>query len=151
MVAAFGLAGCVDEQNPATPSTPNSPGVVDAPPNQAALPAPEVLEGVISTLADTSIPVEQKVGLVQYATVDDQLALIKFGAALKDTGFVPVTVAAADLKWSNTPGNVTASITIASPNQAVKPFTYPLEFSPLRDTWQLTKRSADELLPLNGA
>jgi hypothetical protein len=151
LAAAFGLAGCVDEQPPATPSTSTTPAAVGAVPNQAPLPAPEALAGVISTLADTSVPAEQKVGLVQHATVDDEPALTKFGQALKDSGFVPVTVTADDLKWSTNPGNVTATVTIGSPNPAVKPFTYPLEFTPMRDTWQLTKRSADELLPLNGA
>jgi hypothetical protein len=151
LVAAFGLAGCVTEQNPATPSTSNTPAAVGAAPDQAGLPTPEALAGVIYTLADTSVPAEQKVGVVQYATVDDEPALARFGQALKDSGFVPVTVTAEDLKWSTSPGNVTATVTIASPNPAVQPFTYPLEFSPLHDTWQLTKRSADELLPLNGA
>ena len=105
----------------------------------------------MSTLADISVPGEQKVGVVQYATADDEPALARFGQALKDSGFDPVTVTAADLAWSTTPGNVTADITIASGNTTVKPFTYPMEFSPLRDTWQLTQKSADQLLPLGGA
>jgi hypothetical protein len=120
-------------------------------PGQAALPAPEALTSVISALADTSVPAEQKVDLVQFATVDDESTLTKFGQALKDNGYVPVTVSAADLKWSATPGNVTASITIASPNPTVNPFAYPMEFSPMHDTWQLTRKSADQLLPLGGA
>ena len=74
-----------------------------------------------------------------------------FTSALSDSGYVPVTVTAADLTWSTTPGNVMADITIASADPAVKPFTYPMEFSPWRDAWQLTRRSADQLLPLGGA
>ncbi|MDT5011089.1 MAG: hypothetical protein QOH57_2706 [Mycobacterium sp.] len=105
----------------------------------------------MSTLADTSVPGEQKVALVQYATAADGPALVQFGQALSDSGFAPTTVTATDLTWSTTPGNVTADITIASANPAVKPFTYPMEFSPWRDAWQLTRRSADQLLPLGGA
>lgn len=149
-MTAFGLVGCVDEQNPAASSTSTAPVAIGAAPDQAPLPAPEALASVVSALADTSVPAERKVDLVQYATVDDGPALSRFGQALKDSGFVPVTVAATDLKWSTIPGDVTASITIASPNPAVKPFAYPIEFSPVRDTWQLTQRSADQLLPMHG-
>jgi hypothetical protein len=150
LVAAFGLAGCVAERSPGTPSA-TTPAAVGAPPRQAALPAPEALALVISTLGDTSVPGEQKVGLVQYATVDDESTLIKFGEALKDSGYVPLTVTATDLKWSAIPGNVSTSVTISSPNPAANPFTYPMEFSPARDAWQLTQKSADQLLPLGGA
>lgn len=150
MVAAFGLGGCVVEQNPAASSSSPTSAAVGAAPDQAALPAPEALAGVLSTLADTSVPAEQKVAVVQYATVDDEASLTKFGNALRDSGFVPVNVVATDLKWSTTPGNVTATITISSPNQGVNPFAYPMEFSPEHDTWQLTQKSADQLLPLGG-
>jgi hypothetical protein len=121
---------------------------VGAAPNQAALPPPDALATVISTLADPSIPAEQKVALVQYGTVDDEPTLKNFGEALRDSGFVPATVKAADLEWSTTPGDVAASITITSPDDAVAPFTYPMEFTPGRDTWQLARRTADQLLPL---
>lgn len=151
MVAAFWLAGCADEQKPTASTASSTPAAVGASTVQAALPAPETLAGVMSTLADISVPGEQKVGAVQYATPEDETALTKFAQALKDSGFDPVTVTAADLAWSTTPGNVTADITIAAGNPAVKPFTYPMEFSPLRDAWQLTQKSADQLLPLGGA
>jgi hypothetical protein len=108
------------------------------------------LTGVLYRLADTSIPAEQKVGLVQYATVDDQPVLTNFGEALNANGFVPLNVAATDLAWSGQPGNVLANVTISTMNPAVKPFTFPMEFSPIRDAWQLTQRTADQLLPLVG-
>lgn len=105
---------------------------------------------MISRLADTSIPAEQKVGLVQYATVDDQAVLTNFGEALKANGFVPLTVVATDLAWSSQPGNVLANVTLSTADPAVKPFTYPMEFAPIHDAWQLTQRTADQLLPLAG-
>jgi hypothetical protein len=151
LVAAFGLVGCVDEHTPARPSSSTAPADAGGAPNQATLPAPEALALVVSTLGDTSVPGEQKVGLVQYATADDESTLVKFGQALKDSNYVPLTVTAADLKWSTTPGNVTASVTIASPSPGVNPFTYPMEFSPAHGAWQLTQKSADQLLPLGGA
>ena len=71
-----------------------------AAPTVAPLPPVDQLTGVLYRLADTSIPAEQKVGLVQYATVDDQAALTNFGQALKASGFAPLTVAATDLTWA---------------------------------------------------
>jgi hypothetical protein len=109
------------------------------------------LTDVLYRLADTSIPAEQKVGLVQYATADDQPVLANFGEALKANGFAPLHVAAADLAWSSQPGNVLANVTISSTNPTPKPFTFPMEFNPIRDAWQLTRRSADQLLPLVAA
>jgi hypothetical protein len=106
---------------------------------------------VLYRLADTSVPAEQKVGLVQYATVDDQPALTNFGEALKANGFAPLIVSASDLAWSSPPGNVVANVTMSAADPAVRPFTFPMEFSPMRDAWQLTRRTADQLLPLVGA
>jgi hypothetical protein len=108
------------------------------------------LTDVVYRLADTSIPAEQKVALVQYATVDDEPVLANFGEALKANGFDPLNVAAADVAWAGQPGNVRANVTISTPNPAVKPFAFPMEFSPMRNAWQLTRRSADQLLPLVG-
>jgi hypothetical protein len=150
IVAALGLAGCAQTPPPAE-SPSHQPTTVAAAPSAAPLPSPDALTGVLYRLADTSIPVEQKVGLVQYATVDDQPVLTNFGEALKANGFVPLNVAATDLAWSGQPGNVLANVTISTTNPAVKPFTFPMEFSPIRDAWQLTQRTADQLLPLVGA
>nr|MDP9167895.1 hypothetical protein [Actinomycetota bacterium] len=119
---------------------------IQAMPTVAPLPPAEQLTGVLYRLADTSVPAEQKVGLVQYATADDQAALANFGQALAASGFTPVTVDASGLQWSGEPGHVVASVTIGSPNPEVQPFTFPMEFAPIRDTWQLSKRTADQLL-----
>jgi hypothetical protein len=116
-------------------------------PTVAPLPPVDQLTGVLYRLADTSIPAEQKVGLVQYATVDDEAALTNFGEALKASGFTPLTVDATNLQWTG-PGHVVADVTIGSSNPTVHPFTYPMDFAPIRDTWQLSRRTADQLLPM---
>jgi len=149
IVAALGVAGCAQTPPPAAPPSQPTTTVADAP-TAAPLPSPDALTGVLYRLADTSIPAEQKVGLVQYATVDDQPVLTNFGEALKANGFVPLNVAATDLAWSSQPGNVLANVTISTTDPAVKPFTFPMEFTPIRDAWQLTQRTADQLLPLAG-
>jgi hypothetical protein len=120
-------------------------------PTVAPLPPAEQLTGVLYRLADTSLPVEQKVALVQYATADDEAALSNFGEALTASGFTPLTVDAVDLEWAGEPGHVAATVTVGSPNPQVRPFTFPMEFAPIRDTWQLSRRTADQLLPLVGA
>jgi hypothetical protein len=153
IAAALGLAGCSQTPPPApAPSHQASrTTAVAAPPTADPLPSPDVLTGVLYHLADTSIPVEQKVGLVQYATVDDQPVLANFGEALKANGFDPLNVTATDLAWAAQPGNVLANVTIGTADPAVKPFTFPMEFSPMRNAWQLTQRTAEQLLPLVGA
>ena len=103
---------------------------VAAPPAADPLPPPDVLTGVLYHLADTSIPVEQKVGLVQYATVEDQPVLANFGEALKANGFDPLNVTATDLPWSGQPGNVLANVTISTADPAVKPFSFPYGVQP---------------------
>jgi hypothetical protein len=151
LVAALGLAGCDDGHSAASQNErPIVESSMPTVPAAAALPPPDQLTGVLQQLADTSIPAAQKVGLVQYATADDQAALTNFGEALKASGFAPLTVDATDLAWAGEPGNVVATVTIGSPNPAARPFTFPMEFAPIRDTWQLSKRTADQLLTLGG-
>ena len=110
-----------------------------------------MLTAVLYRLADTSIPAEQKLALVQYATADDAAVLGNFGQALVDGGFRALTIQATDLAWSSQPGSVTAMVTIASADDPAKTFTYPMEFTPIRDTWQLTRRTADQLLQLSAS
>lgn len=151
LVAAFGLSGCGDDARTAQPGPPPSTATTEVAPPVAPLPAPEVLADVVYRLADPSIPVEQKVGLLQYGTVDDEPALKNFGDALAANGFAPLTVTATDLAWAGQPGDITANVTIGSSAPDARPFSYPMQFSPLRDGWQLTRRSADQLLPLVSA
>lgn len=152
LVAAFGLAGCADTPRSAPPPAGRSTLDNSRPvlPAVAPLPPVEVLTGVLQRLADTSVPAEQKIALVQFATADDQAALANFGDALKANGFDPLTVGATDLVWAADPGDVVATVTIGSPNPKVKPFTFPMEFTPIRGAWQLSKRTADQLLTLVG-
>ena len=152
MVAALGLSGC-SSNDPPTPipsprATAGTTGLL--PPQAAPLPAPDVLTAVLYRLVDTSIPADQKLALVQYATADDAAVLGNFGQALTDGGFRALTIQATDLAWSSQPGSVTAVVTIASADPA-KTFIYPMEFTPIRDTWQLTRRTADQLLQLSAS
>lgn len=150
IVAALGVLGCSRDAPPAAGPIPEASRTttVLAPPPAAPLPSADALAGVVYKLADTSVPAEQKVGLVQYATVDDEPVLTNFGEALKASGFTPLNVTLADIAWAGQPGNVTATVTLGTTDPAVKPFSYPMEFSPVRDAWQLTRRTADQLLPL---
>ena len=93
IVAALGLAGCsqTPPRAPAPSYQASRTTTVPVPPTADPLPPPDALTGVLYHLADTSIPVEQKVGLVQYATIDDQSVLANFGEALKANGFDPST------------------------------------------------------------
>lgn len=151
LVTALGLSGCSsNDPPPPVPSPrviPRTTGISPAP-TAAPLPAPEALAGVLYRLADTSIPAEQKLSLVQYATAEDQAALGNFGQALRDGGFREPTIQATDLTWSAEPNNVIATVTIGTLDDPAKTFTFPMEFSPIRDTWQLTRRTADQLLQL---
>jgi hypothetical protein len=152
LVAAFGLSGCGDDGRAAQPANPPPlTTTAEAAPPVAPLPAQEVLADVLYQLADPSIPVERKVGLLQYGTVEDEPALKNFGEALAANGYAPLIVTVTDLAWAGQPGDVVANVTIGSSAPAARPFTYPMQFSPLRNTWQLTRRSADQLLPLVSA
>ncbi|MDT5180642.1 MAG: hypothetical protein QOJ95_4840, partial [Mycobacterium sp.] len=153
LVAALGLAGCADPSPAAAPHGDRQTLDTSRPamPTVAPLPPVDQLTGVLYRLGDTSIPAEQKIGLVQYATADDQPALTNFGQALKASGFDPLTVDATDLMWAGEPGHVVATVTIGSSTPGIRPFTFPMEFAPIRDTWQLSRRTADQLLTLGGA
>ena len=95
VVAAFGVGGCADDRPASAPPTVRpisgasiTPGASKPSlPTVAPLPPADQLAGVLYRLADTSVPADQKVGLVQYATADDEPALKNFGEALADNGF----------------------------------------------------------------
>jgi hypothetical protein len=121
-----------------------------APPPAHPLPAPEALTGVLYRLADLNVPGAEKVGLVEQATPDDAEALDKFGRALADNGFTPLTFEATDLAWSESDtGNVVATIHVtAGDGDAPGQFTFPMEFTPKGPDWQLTRHTADMLLEM---
>jgi hypothetical protein len=126
---------------------------VAAPPTETGtpLPSPTALTDVVSRLADPDVPGADKVGLVEHGTPADAAALDRFGKALRDGGYLPLTFEAQDLAWAQDQrGNVTANITInsAGPQAAGRDLSFPMEFSPQQDAWQLTRKTADLLLAL---
>ncbi|BBX25257.1 hypothetical protein [Mycolicibacterium alvei] len=151
IVAALGLCGCGSGDQPAATSHPKtslpSPTVPEASP-AAPLPAPEALTGVLDRLADVNVPGADKVVLVEHGTADDAVALDKFGRALADNGFTPMTFEATDLAFSQTePANVVATVKVTGGgDDSEREFSFPMEFTPHADGWQLTRRTADLLL-----
>jgi len=155
IVAALGLSGCSGDTSSAPSPTIiplSKPPTVPAPPTDtgAPLPAPTTLTDVMSRLADPNIPGTDKIGLVEYGTPADTAALDRFAKALHDSGYAPVTFAAADLTWAqDQTGNVITNVTVKAANpQAGKDVKIPMEFSPQQDSWQLTRKTTDLLLQL---
>lgn len=151
IVAALGLCGCSgngDRAKSSHPATSVLTTTAPAAPPTAPLPAPEALTGVLDRLADVSVPGADKVVLVEQGTADDAAALDKFGRALADNGFTPLTFEANDLTWSQTePGNVVATVKVtAGGEKSARDFSFPMEFTPHGDGWQLTRHTADLLL-----
>jgi hypothetical protein len=157
IAAALGVSGCGDDK-PSQPAAVETPppitqpptAPVPPPPSAAPLPPPSALTDVMAKIADPGVPGADKVGLVEYATADDAAALDRFGKALQDGGFMPLTFEAQDLTWAQThPGNVVANIVMKTANrQTGGDFTFPMEFSPTHGSWQLTRQTADMLLQL---
>ena len=81
------------------------------------------------------MPGADKVGLVEHATAGDAAALDRFGRALQDGGFMPLTFEATDVAWAQaTPGNVVATIVVKAAEPASRRRLHlPMEFTPLRD------------------
>jgi len=151
-----GVAACGNDTHPAASepasatSTPLS--VAAAPAPDTPLPPPEALTDVLYRLADTSLPGDQKVDLVEEATATDAEKLDKFGKALQDSGYTPVGFTAENIAWATNPsGSVTADVTVHSQNPAMtNGFTFPREFKPdPQGGWQLSKTTADILLTYN--
>jgi hypothetical protein len=152
MVAALGLSGCSDDTSSAPSPTPlpltESP-TVSPTDTGAPLPSPTALTDLMGRLADPAIPGTDKIGLVQYGTPADAVALDRFAKALHDSGYAPLTFEAGDLLWAqDQTGNVIADITInaSNPQTAGHDLQFPMEFSPQGDSWQLTRQTANLLL-----
>jgi hypothetical protein len=150
------LAACAKHSQPAasdsSAASATSSSIPAAPPAAGVLPPPEALTDVLYRLADTSVPSDQKVPLVEGATNEDAAKLDKFGKALADSGYTPLAVTAENVAWaSSLPGNVTADVTVHSQNpNATNGFTFPMEFKPAASGgWQLSKTTADILLTFN--
>ncbi|WP_254849335.1 hypothetical protein [Mycobacterium sp. GA-1841] len=123
------------------------PATAPAEPPAAPLPAADALTGVLYQLADVNVAGPDKVGLVEQGTADDAAALDKFSHALADNGFSPLAFEATDLAWSPTePKNVVATVRVTAASDDARQFTFPMEFTPHGDGWQLTRHTADLLL-----
>jgi hypothetical protein len=158
IAAALGFSACGADDEPSRPAAVETPPPITKPPTAPVapppladpLPPPAALTDVMARLADPNIPGAEKVGLVENATADDAAALDRFGLALRDGGFLPVTFEATDLTWSQAnPGNVLSTVVVKTANpQAGRDFTFPMEFSLTNGSWQLTRQTADMLLQL---
>jgi hypothetical protein len=153
IAAALGLGGCGGDEG-AHPAAVDKPAPITEPPTAvppatAPLPPPTALTDVIARLADPNLPGAEKVGLVEYATAADAASLDRFGRALRDGGFMPLSFEATDLTWSQSDqGSVLATIVVNTANPQAGGFTFPMEFSPADGSWQLTRQTADMLLQL---
>ena len=116
----IGSAACNSGSPPAPSEPPSATSVVAAPaaPVSSPLPPPQALTDVLYRLSDPAVPGADKVGLVEFATVDDAAALDRFGRALADSGALPLTFDATDLKWSESElGNVVATVNVTTANE----------------------------------
>ncbi|WP_374159651.1 hypothetical protein ACEWX3_13295 [Mycobacterium sp. G7A2] len=160
--AALGLGGCAPSGDPesagttATVETSPAPSVGLAPPAPPArggppLPAPAALTEVMGRLADPALPGDQKIVLIENGTADEAAGLDRFATALRDNGALPLTFEVRDMAWSQAdPGNVVATVVVRTSNPQTGEFTFPMEFAPADESWQLTRRTADLLLELDG-
>lgn len=147
VAVVFTLGGCDTAERAAVrPSAPRSPtptvGQVAEP-----LPPPEALVEVLTRIADPNVPGTDKLELIESATPADAAAMDRFGRALDQPGYAPVTFEATELHWAqNHPGRVTARVTMRPADPENGEFSYPMEFTRSDDGWQLTRRTADALL-----
>jgi hypothetical protein len=151
LAAALGLPGCSSDEDGASPAstpppTPASLNPTPAPP-AAPLPPPEALAGVLSRLADKSVPGTQKLNLVEGATPESAGVYDQFAEALINGGYTPAKFDVRDVRWSDRdPANVVANVDVSSANAKGPHFAFPMEFKPYQGGWQLSARTADVLL-----
>ena len=150
--AAVGIAGCSgNDQVSQTQLTLVQPTAAPPQADPGPLPAPEALADVLYRLADPAVPGPAKLPLVQNSAPADAGPVDRFASAMRDTGFVPITVTATDLRWSPTqPADVVAAVKITAPEPGNE-FTFPMEFTHHGDGWQLTRETAAMLLAFGNA
>lgn len=155
LVAAFGLTGCGGDAPPpaATSAAPaGPPAAPPAPPPPAALPPPSALTDVMYRLTDPAVPGAEKIALIEDPGPADAAALDRFGKALTDNGYHPMTFDATDLAWApDAPGDVLATVIGRTPpGRTGGDFTFPMEFARTPDGgWHLTRDSAELLLDID--
>jgi hypothetical protein len=91
----------------------------------------------LNRIADSAVPGAEKTALIEDAAPTDAAAMDKFGVALRQAGYDPVSFEARDLRW------------VQTENPQAGDFTYPMEFTLADGSWQLARRTADELLGEN--
>ena len=151
--AALVLSGC-NGQQPAEQvtevSVTSTTVPVQAP--SSALPEPEALTDVLYRLSDPEVPGADKLALIEGAKPADAATIDKFATALKDGGYLPLSLDAAGLGWSERdPGNVTADVTVNTANPATGTFSFPMDFTPNHGDWQLSQATAKSLLAFGNA
>ncbi len=147
------LSGCTGHQ-PAEPvaEIPVASTTVPVQVPSSALPAPEALTDVLYRLSDPAVPGADKLALIEGAKPADAATIDKFATALKDGGYLPLSLEAAALGWSDrSPGNVTADVTVNTANPATGTFFFPMEFTPNHGDWQLSQATAKSLLAFGNA
>jgi hypothetical protein len=155
--AAFGLSGCSDDKQDASPgetapSTSASPLSPTAAPRTTPLPSPDALAAVLYRLADPGVPGPQKLNLVEGATPENAAVFDQFATALLNGGFAPVKVDVRDIGWSDRdPADVLADVNVSSSNPRGPRFSFPMEFKPYQGGWQLSARTAEVLLAFQTA
>jgi hypothetical protein len=111
------------------------------------------LTDVLYRLADPAVKGADKLDLIEDTTSGDAATIDRFAFALRDNGFTPLTCTATDIAWSDhIPGNAMATINITTSNPTQSGgFTFPMEFHPFRDGWQLSRQTADMVLAFGNA
>ncbi|MGH3562880.1 MAG: hypothetical protein ACRDTN_14065 [Mycobacterium sp.] len=150
IVAVLGLTGCSAGESasppPAVPLTSSATASVAAA-QAATLPAAEALTDVLYRLADPAVPGAEKLDLIEGAKPAGAGTLDKFATALKNGGYVPLTFDATDIGWSDrNPGNAVATVNVTTVNPDTAGFSFPMEFKPHGDGWQLSQKTAEMLL-----
>jgi hypothetical protein len=137
------------ETLPPITKPPTIPQPEGADPAIPPLPPPAALTDVMNRISDANVPGADKTRLVESATPGDADSMDRFGKALSDGGYAPVTWEARDLRWAQgNQGKVLALVTLKTANPQARDFTFPMEFNFVDNAWQLTRRTADALLHL---
>lgn len=129
--AVLALPGCGHQQPEPPAEPPSITTTTAAPAPSSPLPAPEALTDVLYRLSDPAIPAADKVALIEGAKPADAQTIDKFATALRDGGYLPLNLEAAEVTWSDrVPGHVTADVTVNTANPDTGAFTFPMEFAP---------------------